>query len=124
MDSLKKIKDNICRELDKMSNMDNLNSASLDALDKLTHTLKSIETINAMEQKYSNDYSRDGYSGDYSYARNRDSLGRYSRDGYSGRMYRDGYSGHSDIKSKLEDMKRTAQNDHERQMIEEWMHNL
>lgn len=52
METLEKIKHSVCKELSKMANMDSLNTASLDAIDKLTHTLKSIETIMAMRTGY------------------------------------------------------------------------
>lgn len=134
MENLKKLKDTICRELEKMSRLDNINASSLDAIDKLTHTLKSIETINAMEQgNYSNEYSRDSYANgnsngysradSYSYARNRDSMGRYSRDGYS-RYSREGYSGHSDLKKQLEDILNNSESQDERQMVKQWLQML
>lgn len=46
-----------------------LNAADLDYLDKLTHTLKSIKTTEAMEGAE--------YSG------KRDAMGRFTRDGYA-----------------------------------------
>ena len=52
MEALQRLKENICRELNKMSNIDSLNNASLDVIDKLTHSLKSIETIMAMRDGY------------------------------------------------------------------------
>ena len=66
-----------------------LGVGDLDYLDKLTHTLKSIKTTIAMMES-----EGDGYSGRYSpmyggsyrgmsSARRRDSMGRYTRDGYS-----------------------------------------
>ena len=48
-----------------------MSGGDLDNLDKLTHTLKSIKAVLAMET--------DGYSSRGSYARRRDSMGRYSR---------------------------------------------
>lgn len=95
------IKDMICEELDRQAQKGKINSPSeLDVLDKLTHSLKSIATIIAMEEAEEDGYSERGgrggssnrYSrrdGGSSYARGgrtnarRDSMGRYSRDGYS-----------------------------------------
>lgn len=77
-----------------------LKGADVDYIDKLTHSLKSVKAVIAMmedEGDYSNDDGRNymrsnrrsyngSYNGSYAgrrYAR-RDSMGRYSRDGYSG----------------------------------------
>lgn len=68
------------REIDEISRKD-LSGPSLEMLDKMAHTLKSLKTIDAMEG-YAED---DGYHHDaMSYARgrgtyaDRDSMGRYS----------------------------------------------
>lgn len=81
------------REIEDLSRKD-LTGPSLEILDKMAHTLKSLKTIDAMEG-YSED---DGYHHDgMSYARgrgtyaNRDSMGRYSSDdemGGNGTSYR------------------------------------
>lgn len=118
-----------------------LSTSDLDYVDKLTHTLKSIETTIAMKEAEMDDgysergsyrdggsyrsynrgmrgYSRDGDSyddGSYdsrSYARgrgryaNRDSMGRYSNDGYS----RDG-----DMMEDLHELMDKAPDDRTRQ---------
>lgn len=88
MKSYEKIKEMLCEELEAIAKKGELTAGSLDTVDKLTHAIKSLETIIAM-----NEYSEDGYSnrGSYdgnmnsnSYARygnvRRDSMGRYSRD--------------------------------------------
>lgn len=88
MKSYEKIKEMLCEELETIAKKGELTAGSLDTVDKLTHAIKSLETIMAM-----NEYSEDGYSsrGSYdgnmnsnSYARygnvRRDSMGRYSRD--------------------------------------------
>lgn len=81
------------REIDEISRKD-LSGPSLEMLDKMAHTLKSLKTIDAMEG-YSED---DGYHYDgMSYARgrgtyaNRDSMGRYSENRYAMET-RDGYT--------------------------------
>lgn len=85
------------REIEDISRKD-LTGPSLEILDKMAHTLKSLKTIDAMEG-YSEDdggYSQDGMS----YARgrgryaNRDSMGRYAENRYGGEtryMEDDGY---------------------------------
>lgn len=49
MESLKKIKSMVCEELSEYANAGKLTYNSLQAIDLLTHTLKSIDTVMAME---------------------------------------------------------------------------
>jgi hypothetical protein len=101
------LKEMLCKELEEITRKGELTAGSLETVDKLTHSIKSIETIMAMNE-YNEDYSyengtndnmstrnyRDGRyyagNGSMSYARGRgrnaprDSMGRYtSRGGYS-----------------------------------------
>ena len=82
------LKKMLCKELENVANQKELSAGDLETVDKLTHSIKSLLTIMAMED---NGYSyNDGYSG----ARRRDNMGRYVDNGYSGRYYYDdGYSG-------------------------------
>lgn len=64
-DVYSELKDMLCDELEKVTKKGELSAGSLDVVDKLTHSIKSIETIMAMN----------GYSGA---ARHRDAMGRYS----------------------------------------------
>ena len=77
MERYKELEEMLCDEIDKITERGELNGSSLDMLDKLTHTLKSVKTIEAMDG-----YSEDGYDHDgMSYARRRakrDSMGRYT----------------------------------------------
>ena len=78
-------------ELNKLTKKGELTAGSLDTVDKLTHSIKSIDTICAMEDagNYSyGDMSYNSYNDNMSYARGRgsnarrDSMGRYaSNDG-------------------------------------------
>ena len=94
MESYYELKKMLCKEIDNIveKSKGELSAGDLDAVDKLTHSIKSLLTIMAMEDS---GYSyNDGYSG----ARRRDSMERYMDggyydDGYSGRRYYDGYSG-------------------------------
>ncbi len=96
MHMYEELKDMLCEELEEITKKGELTAGSLDTVDKLTHAIKSIDTIVAMED-YGDDYShRRSYDGQMdgmrserrrmydgrSYARKRDSMGRYSR-GYS-----------------------------------------
>lgn len=123
MHKMEELRDMLCEELEKLTKAGNLSAGSLDAVDKLTHSIKSIDTILAMEDAgYSNDYV-DRYSG----ARRRDSMGRYSRDGYSyadrrgGRYSRDDYA--AELKKELEDLKMNADDEH-KHMISKWIKQL
>jgi len=86
IETFEKLKKMLCKELDELVEKGDLKAGSLDAIDKLTHSIKSLVTIMAMEDAgYSNDY---GYSG-----AGRDRMGRYS---YGGSYnYRDGDIGYS-----------------------------
>ena len=120
MHKMEELRDMLCEELDKLTKKGELSAGSLDVIDKLTHSIKSIDTIMAMEDA--------GYSNEsgYSYARRRDSMGRYSRDdGMSYRRDR-GYSRHDakeELAMELKDLKRES--DHETaQMIDHWIKQL
>lgn len=92
--SMELVRDMLCDELDNISSKGELTAGSLDTIDKLTHSIKSIDTIMAMEDGYSKDYMP-SYGG-RSYERQRDRRGRYSR----------GYS--YDTVEQLEDIMHTA----------------
>ena len=128
--------DMLCDELDQIAEKGELTAGSLDTIDKLTHSIKSLGTIMAMEG-YSNDGSYEGYyegsnrGGNYergrsyrggsnrgnyrgSYARRRDSMGRFSRErGYS----MDDQKEH--IVEQLEGLMQETQDSNTRMAIEE-----
>lgn len=100
MKHMEELKEMLCTELDKIAKKGTMSAGDLDMVEKLSHSIKSLATIEAMEG-YSED---DGYSmrmrgnsmRGNSYARNN---GRYSRNnsyGYS----RDA----EDMVEQLEDM--------------------
>lgn len=121
MQDLEKIRKVLCKELDNIDTS-NLSINKLDVIDKITHSLKSIDTIMAMEEsKHSNNsygsysYGREysmGVEPGYSYRRNRDSMGRYSRAGEN-----------EELKMHLEDMLQTVSGDKKR-MVERWINEL
>lgn len=84
------LKDMLCDELQEFAKKGELSAGDLEAVDKLTHSIKSLVTIIAMED---GGYSNDGYEhgSSYGYDRgysgrryaNRDSMGRYSGRRYS-----------------------------------------
>lgn len=72
MHKIKILRDNLMEELESFADRP-VNERDLEFVDKLSHAIKCIDTVCAME-------NYDGYSG------------RTYRDNYSGRMYRDTYS--------------------------------
>lgn len=92
MEYMHELKEMLCDELEEIAEKGELTAGSLDTIDKLTHSIKSIATVMAMEgDDYSYDDGMGNRGGSYrggSYARRRrDSMGRYSR-----RARRGGYS--------------------------------
>lgn len=74
MAKYEELKDILSEELDKITKRGEMSLGTLDIIDKLTHSIKSLETILAM-----NGHSGRSYKAE-SYAKQRDSMGRYSRD--------------------------------------------
>lgn len=124
MEILYDLKDLICEELDKINKKHDINPGELEMAYKAVDIIKDITTIEAMEE-YGDEYS---YDDDMSYARNRDSMGRYSsrrgrrsyeggnysnRRSYNDRMPMDGgYSGaesKEEMMRKIDEMQRKLQ---------------
>lgn len=103
MHELYELKEKLCRELKKYSSED-VTTNSLEVIDKLSHAVKNIDKIiEKYEEEEGASYGYGSYEGSYrggrsnrgsynngnSYARGRgrnakrDSMGRYSNDGYS-----------------------------------------
>lgn len=141
MQKMEELREMLCEELDKITKKGELSTGSLDVIDKLTHSIKSIDTIMAMEDA--------GYSNEsgYSYARGRgrnarrDSMGRYSRESMENRggSYEDNsyargntrgrsYYSREDAKEELamdlKDLKREAKDSETAQMIDRWIKQL
>lgn len=131
-----KIYEYLCDELKdlekKAESGQQLSMAELEYLNKLTETKKNLLKIEMLEEdsEYSNamrggsyrgSYARDGRGGSYddgSYARGRgrnakrDSMGRYSSEGYSRA---------EDFRMELEDLMASAPNDRIRQKMQSLM---
>lgn len=132
MHKMYELREMLCEELDKITKKGELSAGSLDVVDKLTHSIKSIDTIMAMEDAgySSDDYSMRGSS----YARGRginakrDSMGRYSSDNYSMRGGRSGERGRNysyddemnNLREQLEDMEHMAKDEESKRMIRQW----
>lgn len=120
------LKDMLCEELDKIAQKGELTAGSLDTVDKLTHSIKSIEAIMAMEEGgYSRDggsYRRSYYGGSYdggsyegggSYRRGRSATtGRFVSRAASR------YSRDDGLREKLESLMEDAPDDHTRQELQ------
>lgn len=90
----KRMYDDLCvmleKELDTLSKKGDITSESLEYIDKLTHSLKSIATIVAMEE--AKEYGGyDNYSRDNSYDGSYDSYNRYNRRSYDNMNSRSSY---------------------------------
>lgn len=102
MAKYEELKDMLCEELDRITKKGELSPGSLDIVDKLTHSIKSIDTIVAMEDS--------GYSGTgYTYRR-RDSMGRYSRD-----------DAKAHFMAEVEELMEKAPDDHTRRKFEKFL---
>lgn len=122
MQTYYELKDILCRELDEVTRKGELSPGSLDIVDKLTHSIKSLETIIAMNEAQEGRSFDDGTSGYHPYMhggrpyegrsyesdnmmrsgrRGRDSMGRYaSRDDERDKMV-----------MELEDLMHTAKDE-------------
>lgn len=126
------IKKMLCKELKTIADEGKLSAGNLDAIDKITHSIKSLVTIMAMEE---GGYSNDGYSG------RRDSMGRYAdgnggssygryndggndgNSGYSGRRYsRD--EGRTAMLRQFEDLMQEANSQEEREIMHQALNKL
>jgi hypothetical protein len=132
MAKMEELREMLCEELDKITKKGELSAGSLDVVDKLTHSIKSIDTIIAMEDAgySSDDYSMRGNS----YARGRgsnarrDSMGRYSSENYSMRGGRSGERSRNysyddemnNLREQLEDMEHMAKDEESKRMIRQW----
>lgn len=100
MHGVYELKEMLCKELEEYGSKGELSAGTLDIVDKLAHTIKNLDKIiEVYEEEDSSYYGGDSYENrsmpygrsyrGMSYARGRgrnarrDSMGRYSRDGYS-----------------------------------------
>lgn len=112
MHKMEELKDMLCEELEDITAKGQLTAGDLDTVDKLTHSIKSIDTILAMG----------GYSYDNGmmYGRKRDRMGRYSRENRTG--YSRGYSyGKESMMNELKELMSMAETDKEREAIRRCM---
>ena len=89
MKHLEKLKEMLMTELEMFAKKGDVSINSLEKIHKLTDTIKNIDKICLLEEGYSE--TGEWVDHGSSYAKKRDSLGRYSSDEYSERRMR-GYS--------------------------------
>lgn len=88
MNELYELKEMLCKELKEYGKKGEMTAGSLDVVDKLSHAIKNIDKIieSYEEEEYSG-YDGGSYRGSYARGRGanarRDSMGRYSSEGYS-----------------------------------------
>ena len=94
MEYMYELKDKLCDELEEIARKGDFSAGDLEAVHKLTDTIKNLDKIEMLEDggySQAGDWEIEGraYNRGNSYARRkRDSMGRYSRDG---RMMHGGY---------------------------------
>lgn len=132
MKALDELRDKFCDELDEIARKPEMGAGDLELVHKLTDTIKNIGKICIMDEgggysqagdweargRFGDQYAREGYNeGGNSYARRRDSMGRYSRnDGYSMRGRR-GYSRGGDMMEHIDAMMDEAETDEQREAV-------
>ena len=120
MEYMHELKEKLCDELEEIARKGEFSAGDLEAVHKLTDTIKNLDKIEMLEDggySQAGDWEIEGraYNRGNSYARRkRDSMGRYSRDG---RMMRGGYrdgrmysraEAKDEIMEKIEDMMEDA----------------
>ena len=124
MNALYVLRDMLCNELEGIvsSNQGNI---PLDIVDKVTHSLKSVETIIAMKEG-TGKYNYNDYKSNYnnSYGRNTGSYGynkmNYNRN-YMGRSYGDSKE---EMMSELHEMMNNAKSEQERQAFQQFINQM
>ena len=102
--SIYDLREMLCEELENMTEQRSLSPDKLKLIDMLTHSIKSIDTIIAMEDA---GYSRDYHGGSYYRDQYRDRRGRYSRDEH--------------LTHKLEEMLHESTSEEERKMLKHFI---
>ena len=113
MHALYDLREMLCKELDEYGKKGELSAGALDIVDKLTHTIKNLDKI--IEVNEDGEYSNYGPRGGTSYARGR---GRYAKRDSMGRYSSDGYSRTGDMTERLRDLMNDAPDDRTRQEIQ------
>lgn len=126
MKTYHELKDMLCEELDEITRKGELTAGSLDTVDKLTHSIKSLETIIAMNEGESEYYP---YMGSRAYQGGGNGGGTSNRNGRSNaRRGRGGRYSRADARAEmiddLRDMMQDAPDDHTRQKFQRFISEL
>lgn len=120
MRELYELKDKLCNELKTYARKE-VSASSLTMVDTLAHAIKNIDKVIEKCEEEEGGYSNEGGSmrGSYGYSRrySRDE-GSYRRRDSMGRYSRDGYSGDDDVTMELQDLMRNAPDERTRQKIQ------
>ena len=133
MEYMHDLKDKLCKELEEIARKPEMSAGDLEAVHKLTDTIKNLDKIAMLEDgdgySQAGDWEMEGrgsYNRGSSYrGRKRDSMGRYSRDGRYGptaRMYSRAEA-KDDMMAKMEDMMGSA-SEQERTILRQAMDKL
>ncbi len=137
MKAFDELREKFCAELEEIARKPEMSAGDLEAVHKLTDTIKNIDKICIMDEsgeysqagdweargRFGDQYAREGGDGGNSYGnsyrgRRRDSMGRYSRDGGS---YRRGgsqrYSRDGGLMEHVDMMMDEAETDEQREMV-------
>lgn len=131
MEYMRELKEKLCDELEEIARKGEFSAGDLEAVHKLTDTIKNLDKIEMLEDggySQAGDWEADmrgTYGRGSSYrGRKRDSMGRYARDG---RMMRGGYSRHDAkeaMMDQMEDLMAQAGSEKEREAIRRCMNQL
>ena len=138
MEYIEKIKKMLCKELDEYAMKGKLTMADLDAVHKLTDTVKNLDKIAMLDDSgYSEGRSYmhgSSYDDDMMYSERRgrgrnakrDSMGRYSSDDYSEDYRGTSYRGYDRIYSKddFKDMMMEDANPEQREALKKCMREI
>lgn len=135
MHKMYELREMLMDELEKCTKKGELSVGGLDIVDKLTHSIKSIDTILAMEEGgYSSEYAGRSYARGGRSSRRGNSRGNSRNaygESYRGESYRGGsnrsYRGYSrddvreELVAQLREIAMDAQDDESREMVERWI---
>lgn len=121
MHEMYELKEKLCAELEELTEKEKFSMSDIEIIDKLTHSVKSINKIIEDDECGESNYAYEGRSHRNSYRRGRDSMGRYvSRDrgGNSYNPYDYGESNGKDgLITKLNHMMDEAENKSDKDAI-------
>ena len=108
----------LCEELEKYGKKGDLSTGSLEVVQKLASAVNNLCKIieSCEDEEYSGTMPRNGSYGRNSYARRRDSRGRYSR--------MDGYSRHEDMIGELRYLMQNADDEQTRMEFQRFINKM